>query len=77
MIAVQIGLDRNAKTDNKWMYKFNIDGQEESGAIGAFWDNLDGHEAIDMFLVENGGYSSIVMDGCPDSSEIFTIGWLK
>ena len=77
MIAVQIGLDRNIKTDNKWIYRIKNEEQEESEAIGACWDNLDGYEAIDMFLVENGGHGYIVMDGDPDSSEVFTIGWVN
>ncbi len=77
MQEVTIGIDRNAKTDNKWMFRVKIDSEEFSGAIGACWDKLDGYAAIDMFLVENGGHSWILLDGNPETSETFKIGWYK
>ena len=30
-IAVDIGIDRNVKTDNKWMFRFKIDSTDFSG----------------------------------------------
>jgi len=76
-IAVDIGIDRNVKTDNKWMFRFKIDSTDFSGAIGACWDNLDGYEAVDMFLVENGGHSWKLLDGDPETSDVFKIEWHK